>query len=162
MRLRILVSVLAFGAVAAAGTIAARGAVAGTASNVCCVERHACCSGTESCCAATHAATQTSAHEQWSIVNFADTVVVNRKFVVGPVLIVHDDEKMARGEPCTTFYRLDPAEGPKEALVSFHCTPRRAKRVDATTFTTADSGVGVKRIVEYQLAGDDEAHGVPK
>ena len=88
-------------------------------------------------------------------------MLVARTLVSGMVLIVHDDVKMAQGEPCTTFYRFDPVEGTKEALVSFHCKPRRAEKVDATTFITEPADLGVKRLVEYQIAGDAEAHGVP-
>ena len=47
--------------------------------------------------------------KQWTIVNFADPVLVKGRFVMGPVLIVHDSAKMAKGEPCTTFFRFDPA-----------------------------------------------------
>ena len=80
---------------------------------------------------------------------------------MGPVLIVHDSEKMSRGEPCTTFYRFKPGAGQKEGLVSFHCRPRQAQTVDTTTFTTVATEPGCKRLVEYQIAGDAEAHGVP-
>ncbi|MBI3492406.1 MAG: hypothetical protein HY047_11595 [Acidobacteria bacterium] len=99
--------------------------------------------------------------KQWTIVNFPDPVVVKGEFIMGPVLIVHDSAKMARGEACTTFYRFDRAAGPKEELVSFHCTPRPAESVDTTKFTTASTDPGCKKLVEFQFAGDSEAHGVP-
>ena len=98
---------------------------------------------------------------QWSIVNFAEPVLVKGQFVMGPVLIVHDSAKMARGEACTTFYRFDPASGPKEELVSFHCIPRHTKSVATTTLTTLSNEPGCKKLVEYQIAGDSEAHGIP-
>jgi hypothetical protein len=83
--------------------------------------------------------------------------------VMGPVLIVHDADKMARGEACTTFYRFVPGKGPKEELVSFHCRPHMRERVAETTFSYADTpNIGCKRLVTYQIAGDDEAHGVPE
>jgi len=59
------------------------------------------------------------------------------------------------------IYRFDPVEGTKEELVSFHCRPRRAARDEATTFTTQPTELGVKRLVEYQVSGDTEAHGIP-
>ncbi len=99
--------------------------------------------------------------KQWSITNFPDPVLVKDTLVMGPVLIVHDSEKMSRGEPCTTFYRFKPGAGQKEELVSFHCRPRQAHAVDTTTFTTVATEPGCKRLVEYQIAGDAEAHGVP-
>ena len=100
---------------------------------------------------------------QWAITNFADPVRVTDRILMGPYLIVHDDAKMERGEPCTSFYRFDPAKGPQEEVVSFHCTP--ATRTIADRFTLIQSAqvesLGVRRIMEYQFAGDCEAHGIP-
>src|SRR5215208_5056386 len=47
--------------------------------------------------------------KQWAIVNFGDPVLVQNRVLMGSYLIVHDDEKMARGEPCTSIYRFDAA-----------------------------------------------------
>lgn len=154
MRVRTIVSLAASFVLIGAATLSVRGATAAGPLKVCCVENHECCAGDAACC--------TALDKQWSTVNFVDTVMVNRKLVSGPVLIVHDDARMARGEPCTTFYRFDPAEGPKEELVSFHCTPRRARPVDRTTLTTVPGDLGIKRLIEYQIGGDAEAHGVPR
>jgi len=96
-----------------------------------------------------------------SIVNFLDPVLVKGELVMGPVLIVHDDLKMAKGEACTTFYRFDVKTGPQEALVSFHCQPIERRVVAETTLTTNSQDSVCKRLVEYQIAGDSEAHGVP-
>ena len=60
---------------------------------------------------------------QWTVVNFMNPVQVKDRMVMGPVLIVHDDEKMAHGEACTSFYRFDRPKGPQEEIVSFHCKP---------------------------------------
>jgi hypothetical protein len=98
----------------------------------------------------------------WSIVNFRDPVLVSDRFVMGPVLIVHDDEKMARGEACTTFYRFVPGKGPEEALVSFHCRPAEGEIVENTVLTVVSSAAGCKRLVDYQIAGDGEVRGVPQ
>jgi hypothetical protein len=98
---------------------------------------------------------------QWAIVNFPDAVQVKGELIVGPVLIIHDNDKMARGEACTTFYRFEPGKGPKEELVSFHCRPESAAKVAQTTFELADTSIGCRRLVSYQIAGDDEVHGVP-
>ena len=100
--------------------------------------------------------------QQSAIVNILDPVFVKGEIVMGPVMIVHDDEKMERGEPCTTFYRFDPARGPREELVSFHCTPVQ-RHVAETTKLTLQRGIegSCKRLVEYQFAGETEAHGIP-
>jgi len=102
------------------------------------------------------------AKKQWTIVNFADPVLVKGQFVMGPVMIVHDSEKMGRGEACTTFYRFDKARGPQEELVSFHCRPRTTDGKPATTsLVTTLTDPGCRKLVEYQIADDVEAHGVP-
>jgi hypothetical protein len=158
MKFRILVSAAALVGLAGAGTLAARHASPGI--DLCCVEHHDCCEGGDaSCCAAsdTHAT-----DKQWSIITFADPVIVRNAFVSGRVLIVHDDARMARGEPCTTFYRFDAAKGPGEELVSFHCKPRRAAPVSTTKISTTRTDAGTPRLIEYQLRGDSEAHGVPR
>jgi hypothetical protein len=99
---------------------------------------------------------------QWAIANFTDPVMVTDQILMGRYLIVHDDAKMARGEPCTSFYRFDAAKGPQEEVVAFHCSP--ANRKLAETFTLTQIGVpalGITRVTEYQFAGDCEAHGIP-
>jgi len=102
------------------------------------------------------------AGKQWTIVNFPDPVLVKGQFVMGPVMIVHDSEKMAKGEACTTFYRFDKAKGPQEAIVTFHCNPRATDaKPETTNFVTTLTDPGCRKLVEYQIAGDAEAHGVP-
>ena len=78
-------------------------------------------------------------NKEWSIINFQDPVVVKDRLVMGPVLIVHDDLKMAQGQPCTTFYEFDPAKGPGEAIVSFHCRPSKRAAVEQTKLTLVAS-----------------------
>ena len=100
---------------------------------------------------------------QWAITNFMAPVLVADQFLMGQYLIVHDEARMARGEPCTSFYRFDPARGPQEQAVSFHCTPATRKVVDRLTLTQTDQATvhGIKRLTAYQFAGDCEAHGIP-
>lgn len=103
-----------------------------------------------------------AASRSWALVNFANRVSVQDRVIMGPVMIVHDDEKMARGEPCTTFYRFDPARGPREELASFHCIPVQRAVAESTTFTLAPGpDTTCKRLVEYQIAGQSEGHRVP-
>ena len=102
-------------------------------------------------------------NSEWSIINVQDTVQVKDRLVMGPVLIVHDDLKMAQGQPCTTFYQFDPAKGPGEAIVSFHCRPARRTAVEQTTLTLVSTqNPSCKRLIEFQIAGDSEAHGIPE
>jgi hypothetical protein len=96
-------------------------------------------------------------------VNFVNPVRINGAYVMGKCLIVHDDSKMARGEPCTTIYRFDARKGAQQEIVSFHCQPKTRAAVDANTLTIVpDVAVGVPTLIEYQFAGDIEGHGVPQ
>jgi hypothetical protein len=109
------------------------------------------------------AATDAS-HIKAARVTFATPTVVCGMTLVGDYVIVHDEEKMAAGEPCTTIYRMGGPEA--KAVVSFHCVPHRAATVNVATLTTVNaSRFGnhwVQRLVEFQLPGETEAHGVPK
>ncbi|MGE5242696.1 MAG: hypothetical protein ACM3SQ_00525 [Betaproteobacteria bacterium] len=101
--------------------------------------------------------------KQWALVNFVEPTRVGSDILSGTYLIVHDDIKMERGEPCTTIYRWDPVRGPREAVVSFRCHPALrnvAGRLTLTVRRLRDLGSGC-RLIEYQFAGDAEAHGVP-
>ena len=100
--------------------------------------------------------------KQWEIVNFASPVKVNGNLLAGQYLIVHDETKMARGEPCTTFYQFDPGKGPQKAEVAFMCRPTQRTICDKTTLSVAyDPVLGVDKVVEFQFAGDTEGHGIP-
>ena len=100
---------------------------------------------------------------QWGIATFTDPVMVTDQILMGSYLIVHDDAKMERGEPCTSFYRFDPAKGPQEEVLSFHCTPATRQAADKLILTKSQgkSASGIARLTEYQFAGDCEAHGIP-
>lgn len=98
---------------------------------------------------------------KWAIVQLTETTTIAGAFVSGPVMFVHDDAKMARGEPCTGVYRFVPGKGPAEQIVAFHCTPRWGSA--PAQFTTATTRVvgNPPILTEYQFAGDAEAHGIP-
>jgi len=100
---------------------------------------------------------------QEAVVYLTEPTLVGATIVRGPVLVIHDSAKMARGEPCTSIRLFDPAKGPLEELVSFHCIPR-ARRVAArfTVRTRPNVELGYGCILtEYQFEGDSEGHGVP-
>jgi hypothetical protein len=100
--------------------------------------------------------------KQWALINFADPTIVAGEVLMGQFLVVHDSQKMSRGEPCSTFYRFDKKRGPQEAIVSFHCRPVQREVCAKTTLTVrSDPAFGIAKLVEYQVAGDSEAHGVP-
>ena len=94
-------------------------------------------------------------------VRFLKTTIVAGAFVQGTVVFEHDDEKMSRGEPCTTVYRFKSTDELGEPIVSFMCVPR--ERPYATKFeATIVQGISwPDRLLEYQIAGETEGHGVP-
>lgn len=100
---------------------------------------------------------------QWAIASFTDPVLVTDQILMGTFLIVHDDARMERGEPCTSFYRFDPTKGPQEEVVAFHCTPVNRALAGTFTVTSTDTvrSVGARRLSEIQFAGDCEGHAIP-
>lgn len=99
---------------------------------------------------------------KWAIVNLKDTTMIAGSFVSGPVVFVHDDARMARDEPCTSVHRFDAGKGPGEEIVAFHCKPRWGAAPERFTTAIRSQPDGPPILTEYQFAGDEEAHGVPK
>jgi hypothetical protein len=100
---------------------------------------------------------------QWAIAYLTEPTLIGSTFVQGPVLFTHDDAKMARGEPCTSVRLFDPQRGPLEEISAFHCIPTPRRMVSHFTMRTrpnVELGFGCV-LIEYQFAGDTEAHGVP-
>ena len=55
---------------------------------------------------------------QWAIMKFEHPTKVSTEILMGPYLVVHDEAKTARGEPCTSFYRVETQMGWHEETVS--------------------------------------------
>lgn len=98
---------------------------------------------------------------KWAAINLTDTTMIAGSFISGPVVFVHDDERMARGEPCTSVHRYEPGKGAGEELVAFHCTPRWGKAPGNFTKAITRRPDGPPVMTEYQFAGDEEAHLIP-
>lgn len=98
---------------------------------------------------------------KWAILNLVEPTSIAGTFVSGPVMFLHDDARMARGEPCTGVYRFIPGQGPAEEIVAFHCKPRWGKAPEKFTMATARDPMGPRVLTEYQFPGDAEAHQVP-
>ena len=104
-----------------------------------------------------------SGARQWAITYLNEPTLIGATIVQGPVLFVHDRDKMARGEPCTSVQLFDPARGAIEEIAAFHCIPTPRKVVSTFTVRTRPNieiGYGCV-LTEYQFAGDAEGHGVP-
>lgn len=105
-----------------------------------------------------------AAVRQWAVVYLREPTLIGSTIVQGPVIFSHDEEKMARGEPCTTVQLFEPGLGPAEPIASFHCTPIRRPSVSMFTIRTrpnTQDGIGCV-LTEYQFAADAVGHGVPR
>jgi hypothetical protein len=94
-------------------------------------------------------------------VRFLRPTVIAGSFVIGTVVIEHDDAKMARGEPCTTVYRYKSDDEMGEPIVSFMCIPQQRPVAAKFEATLVQNVSWPDRLVEYQIAGEHEGHGVP-
>jgi hypothetical protein len=97
-----------------------------------------------------------------AVVEFAETVKLLDVFLRGQYLVVHDEEKMAQGEPCLYVFRY--AQGQKGKLVaSFHCKPASRERVARFRVIVSKNRTpyDVPEVREIQFAGSTMAHRVP-
>jgi len=100
---------------------------------------------------------------QSAVVWLKEPTLIVSTIIQGPVMFTHDDDKMARGEPCTTVYLWEPGKGRGEEVASFYCIPTARKSAPKFTVRTEPNlelGFGCI-LTEYQFAGDKEGHGVP-
>jgi hypothetical protein len=90
-------------------------------------------------------------------IEFTQTVKLLNVFLKGEYVVVHDEDRMAKGENCTYIY-----DKSGKLIVSFHCTPVERKKADAFRVVTARlEASGLSEIKEIQFAGSTEAHLVP-
>lgn len=90
---------------------------------------------------------------------FMRPVRVGWAILQGRYVIEHDNERMARGEPCTHIYAFADRKNP---VVTFHCTHLerdRTKRNIVVVASTSDPGI--QRLTEFQFAGETASHGYP-
>ena len=90
---------------------------------------------------------------------FQRPVLVGRSILQGRYVIEHDNDRMARGEPCTHIYAYNDRTTP---VATFHCTHLERDRADnniVVLVTTSDANM--QRLTEFQFAGETAAHGYP-
>jgi hypothetical protein len=95
---------------------------------------------------------------QTAVVWFHRPVWIGRNVLQGKFVIEHDTGRMARGEPCTHIYAAD---NPTKPVVAFHCTHIAASRAAKDTVMLETLPDGMRRLVLFQFAGDEAAHGYP-
>ena len=90
---------------------------------------------------------------------FHRLVLVGRAILQGRYVIEHDNDRMARGEPCTHIYAFNDRTRP---VVAFRCTHLERGRADQNTVSLATAPDGLMKVLtEFQFAGETAAHGYP-
>ena len=90
---------------------------------------------------------------------FQRPVLVGRAILQGRYVIEHDNERMARGEPCTHLYAYKDRVTP---VATFHCTHLERDRASRNTVVLATTSDGtMQTLTEFQIAGESFAHGYP-
>jgi len=98
-----------------------------------------------------------------AVVEFTESVKLMGVLLKGEYLVVHDEERMARGEPCTYVYsgRVEQAS---KLVTSFHCLHAARENVGHFTVTLdpRTSAYQVLEIREIQFANTTDGHRVPR
>lgn len=96
---------------------------------------------------------------QVAVVSFTKPVKVGEWILLGKYIIEHDNNRMARGLPCTHIYA---ANRPHVPVVRFHCTHLERDPVERDTVVLKSTGDAIiKEFAAFQFAGETAAHGVP-
>ena len=136
------------------------------ASAACCDQ--ACCDKAMACCEKkghVHDATVPDVQidvvppaRQIAEVWFMRPTMIGRSIVQGRYVIEHDNDRMARGEPCTHVYAFDDRETP---IATFHCTHLERDRAAKNTVELITLPDGMRQLTAFQFAGETAAHGYP-
>jgi hypothetical protein len=97
-----------------------------------------------------------------AVVEFTETVKLQGVLLRGQYLILHDEAKMAAGEPCLYVYTMK--SGKRDRLViALHCEPveRKQAKEFTITLTPRNSACAVREVREIQFAGFAKAHRIP-
>ncbi len=97
-----------------------------------------------------------------AVVEFTNTVKLANVLLRGQYLIVHDEERMAKGEACTYVYS-GAVEKADNLVTSFHCVHMNRAKTDKVKVTFANYGKPYEtpEILEIQFAGSRDGHRVP-
>jgi hypothetical protein len=91
-------------------------------------------------------------------VYFKRPTLVGRSILQGRYIVEHDNDRMARGEPCTHIYAYDDQTTP---VVTFHCTHLERDRATANLVVLESLSDGWQRLTEFQFRGETASHGYP-
>jgi hypothetical protein len=157
----------------AAAAVAALFFLPSPASAACCDQDHACCGTAMACCehdantsdisvlnllpVDTDIAPLPGARQTFEVW-FMRPTWIGKAIVQGRYVIEHDYDRMARGEPCTHVYAYDNRQKP---VATFHCTHLEREHSSRNTVGLITTAEGMKRLTEFQFAGEAAAHGYP-
>jgi hypothetical protein len=105
--------------------------------------------------------------KEMAVVDIPDKTKLLKATLQGKYILVHNDEKMARGEPCFYVYEYsqDAAGQPElkadKLIVSFHCEPVQHEKASHIVLTYGMIAGGLFELREIQFAGSAEGHRVP-
>jgi len=99
----------------------------------------------------------TAPARQETMVWFKRPVLVGRSILQGQYIIQHDNDRMARGEPCTHIYAFNDRTKP---VVAFHCT-HLERAVAKTPVAVLETKGDWQVLTEFQFSGETASHGVP-
>lgn len=86
-------------------------------------------------------------------------VWVGENILQGRYVIEHDNDRMARGEPCTYIYAFNDRIRP---VVAFRCVHLEREHTKTNTVVLRSIGDGQhQKLQAFQFAGEIGAHGVP-
>jgi hypothetical protein len=91
---------------------------------------------------------------------FKKPVKVGDRILLGKYVIEHDNNRMARGAPCTYIYAADDLRLPVVAFRCEHLHRSRGERASVTLPPLGEAN-GMQEFREFQFAGEAGAHGVP-
>lgn len=106
---------------------------------------------------------ETAPKRESAVVEFTNTVKLTNILLRGQYLIVHDEERMAKGEACTYVYS-GAVEKADKLITSFHCIHMNRAKTDRLKVTFANYGgkpYETPEILEIQFAGSSDGHRVP-
>jgi hypothetical protein len=100
-----------------------------------------------------------AATSERAVVEFTQTVKLLNVFLRGDYVIIHDDSRMAQGDPCLSIYSK--AE-PDKLVVAFHCKAVARDKADHFIIRASrGSWFEVPEVLEIQFPGSTTAHQVP-
>lgn len=101
------------------------------------------------------------------VANIPDKTKLLKATLQGKYIFVHDDSKMAKGEPCLYVYEYSedqsgqPEVKPEKLVVSFHCQPVEREKATQIVLTYGMLSPDVFELREIQFPGSTKGHRVP-